>query len=91
MDKVIKLAQESGWKLGNQSFYKDDNGVLFNTSSVLLDPHFWQALGKAEGWEYQHDENTNYKDWRIVWHSFIDHLASGGDADSFFTSLTKQV
>lgn len=27
--------------------------------------------------------------WFYQWHRFIDHLASGGDAESFFTNLLK--
>ncbi len=28
-----------------------------------------------------------YDEWKDKWHSFIDHLASGKDAESFFKSL----
>ena len=54
---------------------------------IFLDPSFWQALGKAWGWEkddhhyYSHSCNTA---WEFKWHCFIDHLAEGKDAESFF-------
>lgn len=65
---------------------------------LFLDPLFWQALGKAIGWsEYavciacerdDCDHVDGYKvKWLVTWHRFIDHLASGGDADSFFNEL----
>lgn len=119
----------------------DENSTLgFAAKSFLLDPLFWQALGKAEGWEQPNDKyhwcqvndegvkngvkffqgeligetktKISYKvitrgrktpviihkkyielsprnEWRRVWHRFIDHIASGGDAESFFNNLLK--
>jgi hypothetical protein len=46
----------------------------------LHDPDFWKALAKARKWE---DANA----WRFHWHRFIDHLADGKDAESFFAAL----
>src|SRR5437667_11438944 len=46
----------------------------------LHDPDFWKALATARKWE---DVNA----WRFHWHRFIDHLADGGDVDSFFAAL----
>lgn len=54
MENIIKKAIEGGWKprefiknhvlnVGNRTFLLDD--------SPLLDPLFWQALGKSLGWE----------------------------------------
>lgn len=58
-------------------------------SHILSDPAFWQALGKARGWD-----NGNifaYKSPNASpinnWHRFIDHLAAGKDIESFFASL----
>ena len=93
-----------------------------NNESVFLDLLFWQALGKARGWDqigydirtmicthcdtdirYQPKKETgcNHVHWPEackqcsaltltspqVWHHFIDHLAKGKDAESFFASL----
>lgn len=57
---------------------------------IVLDPLFWQALGKALGWpEHNHlkrwGEETN--SWYAQMHNFIDHLANRGTPESFFTSL----
>lgn len=30
---------------------------------------------------------AGYKDWQEVWHQFINHLAEGKDAESFFKKL----
>ena len=75
---------------------------------ILLDPLFWQALGKQQGWT----EIDKIKEKTIkmaggiprnidgingnigyhtlhYWHSFIDHIAEGKSADSFFEGLLK--
>ena len=50
---------------------------------AFLDPLFWQALGKAMGWGGEDWDGG----WRKHWHRFIDHLAEGKDAESFFKDL----
>lgn len=86
---------------------------------VLLDPSFWQALGRARGWEELVSKYGTRKDdyialyrrpgtgrnswekqvvgsedsnseWRYHWHRFIDHLAEGKDAESFFAALLPE-
>lgn len=61
-------------------------------SEALLDPTFWSALGKAEGWEIigEHDTRWTRDQWIKEWHRFIDHIASEGDIDTFFTNLLSQ-
>lgn len=54
-----------------------------NIEEKLLSPAFWQALGKARGWE----DDYHTSGWRRKWHDLIDHLASGKDAESFFKDL----
>jgi hypothetical protein len=55
---------------------------------ILLDRIFWQALGKAKGWEADLDREWSPKTkWRDMMHCFIDHLAKGKDAESFFATL----
>jgi hypothetical protein len=55
----------------------------------FLDPLFWQALGKARGWTVCESGSIwqGVPKWRYWWHRFIDHLADGKDAESFFKSL----
>lgn len=68
---------------------------LYAINSIVLDPLFWQALGKAEGWDRgietcQIPNTCSYhSSWKRHWHCFIDHLAEGKDADSFFKELLK--
>src|SRR3990167_6920478 len=101
MEKAIKKAIEGGYKLPWISArhistivrYKDNYSVLF------LDPLFWQALGKAEGWSTYavcqlHGNECLLKcdrafafEWIYQWHKFIDHLAEGKDINSFFNEL----
>lgn len=93
-------------------------------SMILLEPIFWQYLGKARGWGTEmtlidepghpkewmyythcarcHEQIIDQEDgcpsgcdcddayieaWVMEWHRFIDHLAEGKDAESFFKDL----
>ena len=89
METAIKKAIEGGY---------DGHGLTLDSGAViydrfLLDPLFWQCLGKAEMWrekELEAKDGTKYKaEYIYVWHSFIDHIAEGGDIDSFFNQLLK--
>jgi len=93
----------------NPCYYKDKN-------AILLDPLFWQSLGKALGWGRLHcdscgefakpvrEKESDPEYWRDCcskkkldygksfvahWHRFIDHIAQGGDCESFFKELLK--
>lgn len=63
-------------------------------AETLLDHLWWQALGKAIG----HGKGQRVElgggfwtedMWLKDWHRFIDHLAEGKDAESFFNELLK--
>ena len=59
-------------------------------ADILLDHLFWHALGKAMGWIGLHSNvgEVNEMDFYMwQWHNFIDHLADGGTAESFFQNL----
>jgi len=64
---------------------------------IIFDPLFWQSLGKACGWNEKETKNVWHTglhgvvipESRYRWHCFIDHLAEGKDAGSFFNSLLK--
>lgn len=76
-------------------------GVL-HKEHIFLDSFFWQSLGKAMGWTAvcpglatmrcgshsckQHNLAL-VTEWWDKWHSFIDHLAKGKSAESFFHDL----
>lgn len=98
MEQAIKIAIENGWVLNGKAIRKYEVieegvmsmvfcegvqggiGVAYNFQ--LLDPLFWQALSKSEGYgkTYQME----------IWHRFIDHLAEGKDINSFFEELWKK-
>lgn len=60
-------------------------------ATILMERDFWQALGKVYGWSNALSQNYDKIDragWRLVQHRFIDHLAEGKDAESFFKDLS---
>jgi len=108
MEQAIKKALDEGYapqgycawleKYKDSGSYSEiENLNLYSISTFVLDPLFWQALGKAEGWkgkyEYTYHDSFGtgtpfeYPAWLRYWHSFIDHLADGKDIDSFFNNL----
>lgn len=122
---AIQKAIEGGFSIGIKLDDPDFEWYLHHvkTNDILLNPSFWQALGKALGWESEceyskgeqwstgkhcfvfvkgtrhthkkccHCEieqtDNNTKHWKDKWHRFIDHLAEGKDAESFFKELLK--
>jgi hypothetical protein len=103
MKEAIQKAIEGGYiytKEYNQKTidWLADN-MLKHQHQVLLDPKFWQALGKSLGWElvdhkvhalaYSLGKELPNQKWLYNWHLFIDHLAEGKDPEEFFTNLLK--
>lgn len=119
MNEAIKLAIENGEYPSDVTadYYIFTEIGRSERRLVLLDPLFWQALGKALGWKDEepafiasgrqktmgpsyedpevwtefidYKENNNLEVWLYHWHRFIDYLAEGKDADSFFKELIK--
>jgi hypothetical protein len=70
---------------------------------TFLDPLFWLALGRALGWDTEvltvHEVENGRptvvtrtgQHWLYHWHRFIDHLAEGKTAASFFESFSTPV
>lgn len=63
IEKAIEKAIDGGWKPSYIRQYYCFKEVLmdnnqYELSGIFLDPHFWQALGKAEGW---HQERVELK------------------------------
>lgn len=81
-DKPIFDDQRDQW------FVSDGDGGydIPALSEFFLDPLFWQALGKARKWD-KIETNPKNVSWLEWWHRFIDHLAGGKDAESFFETL----
>lgn len=103
MEEAIKKAIEGGMGgmkkettvhlIENQDlavFTLKDRQVIMSVAKIVIDPLFWQALGKAEGWEHscsKGDYCDRELEWKERWHEFIDHLAEGKDIDTFFDNL----
>ena len=99
MEKAIEKAISGGykdkWKVDfGSAITSEQKSVMLNTFSAcyLMDKDFWQALGKAEGWDKNYvpsDVIYRYKEkeWQGYWHKFIDALAEGKDINSFFEEL----
>lgn len=91
-DGILKVFALDGKKHRLKEYYLQEQ--------IILDPFFWQALGKVEGWDTSNmkqwwqksdirDKITLLDRWENEMHSFIDHIAGGGDVDSFFKKLLK--
>lgn len=79
MKEAISKAIEGGYPWKGRGRLKIGAGREYQ---ILLDPLFWSSLGKALGWR-----ETIIPMWIQKWHDFIDHLAEGKNAESFFTAL----
>jgi len=91
INDAIKKANEGGYQ-----GFESPSYVETAHASAFLDPAFWQSLGKAMGWEDERECPLpccggicpiDIPMWQSKWHNFIDHLAAGKDAESFFESL----
>jgi hypothetical protein len=72
---------------------------LYFVDTVLSDPAFWQALGKARGWTgvvfhgymkdgADHLEISHYLPrWQYIGLRYFEVKLSGGDLNQFWTSL----
>lgn len=64
-------------------------------AEVLLNPKFFKALGKSEGWVKGNFETKeaifkgNYEGWFVNMHKFIDNLAQDQDIATAFSNATK--
>lgn len=91
MKNIIQKAIEGGYipKVGLEPV----EGFRVAYEVILLDPLFWQCLGKSLGWSeelnygYKGNDYGLYQEWQNAWHSFIDHIAEGKDIEEFFNNL----
>lgn len=99
MEKAIQKAKEGGYtipKFGWEDTEEAEHAL------ILLDPLFWQALGKAEGWENKDNSRNKFwksqqegncvtllDEWENQMHNFIDHFIAKKPINSFFEELLK--
>lgn len=88
MEKAINKAIKEGYK--DNLIYGEEYVEKFHKYKIFLDPLFWQALGKAEGWKHEESRDREGRlngDWITHWEDFIHHLAEGKDINTFFEEL----
>ena len=103
LEKAIRDAENAGYKPREEKcrhiLMHDENGCPFGfhyppQSETFLDPDFWRCLGEAMGWGTEPASTTAtgfpVQEWLMFWHSFITHLASGGNAESYFASISNK-
>lgn len=90
--EVITKAKEYG-------YFWDSSCEYVCPESHFMNPDFWEALGKALGWEKQDNiSKKNIEKSGGYWspknayyahhfHKFIDHVIDGGSIESFFDTL----
>jgi len=107
-EEAIKKAIEGGFNFDERNshiveqkreLWSSYHGDGVCTTSMFLDPSFWQSIGEALGWKEFVGENDfpscgfsggrdsfqfGDAEWKYQWHRFIDHLAEGKTAKSFF-------
>ncbi len=95
MNEAIKLAIEKGG-YNNLTVSQMEHAKAGNLREefYVLDPLFWQALGKALGWEEQsfgYETSYGYwegkPEWNYFAHMYFDLLLTGGDTEKFWKEL----
>lgn len=91
-DIPIKISATSTWPIVHGT---SPSGVhkLWPLASALLDPQFWQCLGKQRGWGdtelHQNSDPYPIGWWILRWHTLIDHLGTGGSIEDYFKSIDE--
>jgi hypothetical protein len=78
---------ERGWK-NKEVYLCNHEGIKMMNKGFLLDPLFWIALGKTEGWILE--GHAGRKQWREQQHRFIDAIQQGRSIDEFFGEILKK-
>lgn len=95
MEQAIKKAIEGGYEPEGfdldvlRNIEENDMWLAIGVrSTFLLDPLFWQSLGKAIASEKK-GIPTVRNGATYMQHDFINHLAEGKSVDEFFKDLLK--
>lgn len=66
----------------------EHKGDAFPIESLVLDPEWWQAVGRTRGWTWGDGVTEPVEpNWNHEWHRFIDHLADGLSIEDSLTKL----
>ena len=82
--QAIQKARANGFKREEEHLEETSYGADYNIEAVVLDPNFWKALGKAEGWNGREFFSGQYK---RKMHKMIDHLIEGKTIEDYFKTL----
>lgn len=100
MNEAIKLAIEKGGYFTKIAEY--DWGLYDAINDFVLDPLFWQALGKALGWTREnYFEHTSpisglktfsgvMETWKYQAHQFLDARFEGTEEEFWKALLNKE-
>ncbi len=93
-NQIVSRKSKDGWDSASYMKISD-----INWHRAFLDPLFWQAIGKVEGWGKAQDTEGDYKTpmysncvpygWCWHMHRFIDHIIEGKPIDDFFNDILK--
>ena len=79
--------------------HDNDSSFLVPVEETFLDPRFWQALGRALGWQDACDLSLSCEQghaecrrchgayWMYQWYCFIQAIAEGETPQGFFAQL----
>jgi hypothetical protein len=100
ISQAIEESISQGWQYEGETprcdelydaFYihdQDGGFVNLNLCKVILDPSFWQCLGKAIGWEGEDMyQSLTMSAYMAYWHRLIDHISEGGTIEKYFEEL----
>lgn len=99
--QAIEKAIEGGWKNSEYewatSHVQDAVVVELAARLIALDRTFWQALGKALGWNEANGKVGAYHSfvdgkivdeyWMLTAHRFYDLILTGGDTETYWDEL----
>lgn len=80
-------AAEGGWRGFIIEPRERADTTLSNWRDIALDPTFWQALGKALGWQGKHHPQTDMLVLQAQVHTLVDLILTEGDTEKFWSSL----
>jgi hypothetical protein len=105
---AIQKAVEGGWGIYDDVHVHPDGDIYLSIKGtnqfeyvgdvIFLDPLFWQALGKTEGWkdrEYRMttvgrgEKHVEQSRWKKEQHRLIDAIQQGRSIDEFFGEILK--
>lgn len=109
MNEAIKLAIEKGGYEFRNYLNNEDAHLMSlpfkEVESIILDPLFWQSLGKALGWgqkdklfTFAYSDNSTsiahsgFRDeWQFHAHQYFDIKMTNGNEEEFWKGLLNDV